>query len=153
MTAADPALKYGVFAIIATLINLASQELTIRIYAGSYTLYVALLVGTMTGLISKYCLDKKFIFAFVTRSQRHNLRTFIAYAVTGVLTTALFWSFELGCEFLFGGKSARYSGAAIGLTMGYVVKYQLDSRMVFVSTAGNSPAHGQFGQNQNDGGQ
>ena len=65
MTAADPALKYGVFAIIATLINLASQELTIRIYAGSYTLYVALLVGTMTGLISKYCLDKKFIFAFV----------------------------------------------------------------------------------------
>ena len=41
----------------------------------------------MTGLISKYCLDKKFIFAFVTRSQRHNLRTFIAYAVTGVLTT------------------------------------------------------------------
>ena len=42
MTAADRALKYGVFAIIATLINLASQELTIRIYAGSYTLYVGL---------------------------------------------------------------------------------------------------------------
>ena len=152
MTAADRALKYGVFAVIATLINLASQELLIRVYAGSDTLYVALLFGTMTGLISKYCLDKKFIFAFVTRSQRHNLRTFIAYAVTGVLTTALFWSFELGFEFWFGGKPARYFGAAIGLAIGYVVKYQLDSRVVFVLTAGSSPDYGQFGQNQDDGG-
>ena len=74
MTAVDRALKYGVFAVIATLINLASQELMIRVYSGSYALYVALLVGTMTGLISKYCLDKKFIFAFFTRSQRHNSR-------------------------------------------------------------------------------
>ena len=62
MTAVDRALKYGVFSVIATLINLASQELTTRVYSGSYTLYVALLVGTMTGLISKYCLDKKFFF-------------------------------------------------------------------------------------------
>ena len=145
MTAVDRALKYGVFAVIATLINLASQELTIRVYSGSYALYVALLVGTMTGLISKYCLDKKFIFTFFTHSQRHNLKTFIAYAVTGVLTTALFWGFELGAEFWFCGKSARYSGAAIGLAIGYVVKYQLDSRMVFVSTTDSSPVHGRFG--------
>ena len=41
MTAVDRALKYGVFAIIATLINLASQELMIRVYSGSYALYVA----------------------------------------------------------------------------------------------------------------
>ncbi len=117
----------------------------IRVYSGSYALYVALLVGTMTGLISKYCLDKKFIFAFFTRSQRHNLKTFVAYALTGVLTTALFWGFELGSEFWLGGKSARYSGAAIGLAIGYVVKYQLDSRMVFVSTTDSSPVHGRFG--------
>ena len=152
MTAVDRALKYGVFSVIATLINLASQELTIKVYSGSYALYAALLVGTMAGLISKYCLDKKFIFAFFTRSQRHNLDTFVAYAVTGVLTTALFWGFELGSEFWFGGKSARYSGAAIGLTIGYVVKYQLDSRMVFVSATGSNPVHGQFGQNLVDGG-
>ena len=152
MTAIDRTLKYGVFAVIATLINLASQELTIRVYSGNYSLHVALLVGTVTGLASKYCLDKRFIFAFVTRSQRHRRKTFVAYAVTGVLTTALFWGFELGSEFWFGGKSARYSGAAIGLALGYVVKYQLDSRMVFVSTTGSSPVHGQLGQNLVDGG-
>jgi len=152
MTAVDLALKYGVFSVIATLINLASQELTIRVYSGSYALYAALLIGTMAGLISKYCLDKKFIFAFFTRSQRHNLDTFVAYAVTGVLTTALFWGFELGSEFWLGRKSARYSGAAIGLAIGYVVQYQLDSRMVFVSAIGSSPVHGQFGQNLVDGG-
>lgn len=148
MTTVDRALKYGVFAIIATLINLASQELIVRVYSGGHALYVALLVGSMTGLISKYCLDKKFIFAFVTHAQRRNLKAFITYSVTGLLTTALFWSVELGFEFWFGGKSARYSGAAIGLTIGYVVKYQLDSRMVFVSTAGSSPVHGQFGQSE-----
>ena len=152
MSAVDRILKYGVFAVIATLINLASQELTIRFYSGTFSIFVALLVGTLTGLISKYCLDKRFIFAFVTRSQRQSLKTFIAYSVTGVLTTALFWGFELGSEFWFGGKSARYSGAAIGLAIGYVVKYQLDSRMVFVSTTGNSPVHGQLGQNLVDGG-
>jgi len=147
MTAVDRALNYGVFSVIATLINLASQELTIIVYSGGYALYVALLVGTMTGLISKYCLDKKFISAFFTRSQRRNLNTFVAYAVTGALTTALLWGFGLGSEFWFRGKSARYSGAAIGLAIGYVVKYHLDSRLVFVSATGSSPVHGQFGQN------
>ena len=67
MTAVDRALKYGVFAVIATLINLASQELTIRVYSGSYALCVVLLVSTVASLISKYCRDKKFIFAFFTR--------------------------------------------------------------------------------------
>ena len=71
MTAVDRALKYG-FRHSATLINLASQELMIRVYSGSYALYVALLVGTMTG--NQQILPRqKFIFAFFTRSQRHNL--------------------------------------------------------------------------------
>ena len=152
MTAIDRALKYGVLSVIATLINLAFQELTIRDYSSGDALCVALLVGTMTRLIGKYCLENKFIFAFFTRSQRHDLKTFVAYAVTGVLTTALLWGFELGSDFWFGGRSARYSGAAIGLAVGYVVKYHLDSRMVFVSATGSSPVHGQFGQNLVDGG-
>ena len=78
MTSVDRAVKYGVFALIATLVNLASQGLMIRVYSDGHALYVALLVGTMTGLISKYCLDKKFIFALVTHSQQRNLKTFIA---------------------------------------------------------------------------
>ena len=117
----------------------------IRVYSGSYALYVALLVGTMTGLISKYCLDKKFIFAFFTRSQRHNLKTFIAYAVTGVLTP------------LYSGVSSWVpnSGLAEVSTLfrrcdrtGHWICCKVSTRQPdgFCLTTDNSPVHGRFGK-------
>jgi putative flippase GtrA len=135
MSALNRALKYGVFATIATLINLSTQELVIRIYSGSLDIYVALLLGTVTGLVSKYTLDKRYIFAYTTESHRHNLNKFVAYTLTGGFTTAMFWGLELGFEYWFGGKIARYTGAVIGLTVGYVVKYRLDKHLVFVGAA------------------
>ena len=132
MSALNRAIKYGVFAAIATLINLGSQEIAIRFYTGPYAIYVALLFGTLTGLVSKYTLDKNFIFAYTTESHLHNLNKFVAYTLTGGFTTAMFWGLELGFEYWFGGKTARYTGAAIGLTIGYVVKYRLDKHLVFV---------------------
>ena len=47
VTAVDRALKYGVFAVIATLMNLASQEVMVRAYSGSYALYVALFLARL----------------------------------------------------------------------------------------------------------
>ena len=150
VTAVDRALKYGVFAVIATLMNLASQEVMVRAYSGSYALYVALFFGTIAGLMSKYWLDKKYIFAFVTRSKRQSITIFTAYTLTGVLTTAVFWGFELSFEYWFGGKLARYLGATIGLAVGYVVKYQLDSRVVFVYAPGRNEIRDQLGRNHLD---
>lgn len=132
MSALNRALKYGVFATIATLINLSTQELAIRVYSGPFDIYVALLLGTVTGLVSKYTLDKRYIFAYTTESHLHNLNKFVAYTLTGGFTTAMFWGLELGFEYWFGGKIARYSGAVIGLTIGYVVKYRLDKHLLFV---------------------
>lgn len=126
------AIKYSFFAALATLANLLAQEISFSIYVGPYSIYLAMAFGTLTGLITKYLLDKKYIFAFKTRSAHENVKTFIGYGMTGVVTTLLFWGFELGFDALIGGKTARYLGAIIGLAIGYGVKYRLDKRYVFL---------------------
>lgn len=133
MSALKLSAKYALFASVATVINLLAQEMSLLVYAGRFSIYSALLTGTLAGLISKYYLDKHYIFVYATSSARHNLRTFVIYTLTGGFTTALFWSFELGFEFWFGTRFARYCGAVIGLSLGYVVKYRLDKRYVFNS--------------------
>lgn len=125
------ALRYSLFAVLATLLNLAAQEGAVRAYGGAYSLYLAMGVGTLVGLVSKYLLDKRFIFRFVTASPREDLGRFTRYGMTGIATTAIFWGFELGFDALIGGRVARYAGAIIGLSIGYGVKYRLDKQYVF----------------------
>ncbi len=133
MSALKLSIKYALFAALATLINLLAQELSLLVYAGSLSLYTAVLTGTIAGLVSKYWFDKHYIFVYITESAKHNLHTFLIYTLTGGFTTFLFWSLEIGFEFWFGTRTARYTGAVIGLTLGYVVKYRLDKRYVFNS--------------------
>ncbi|MEX0964542.1 MAG: GtrA family protein [Pseudohongiellaceae bacterium] len=123
--------RYSLFAAIATLLNLCAQELMSRMYAGDYSLYLAMAFGTLVGLVTKYLLDKKYIFQFKTESHLEDVGRFTRYGLTGIATTAIFWGFELGFEWFIGGKIARYLGASIGLSIGYAVKYQLDKRYVF----------------------
>ncbi|MDE0981360.1 MAG: GtrA family protein [Gammaproteobacteria bacterium] len=129
------AFKYSLLAVLATLLNLSTQEVVVRTYDGSFAIYLAMALGTLAGLVSKYLLDKKTIFQFITTSHREDFIKFTLYGLTGVATTAIFWSFELGFDWLIGGKIARYIGAIIGLSIGYGVKYQLDKRYVFARQA------------------
>lgn len=129
------AFKYSLFAILATLLNLSTQEVVVRTYDGSFAIYLAMAFGTLAGLVSKYLLDKNYIFQFITTSHREGFRKFTLYGLTGVATTAIFWGFELGFDSLIGGKIASYMGAIIGLPIGYGVKYQLDKRYVFARQA------------------
>lgn len=123
--------KYAVFAGIATLVNILSQDISIRLYTGMLAMYVSIAVGTLTGLITKYVLDKKYIFAYRPSSLADDGATFILYTAMGLATTLIFWGTELGFEFIFRTKWLRYLGAAIGLTIGYAVKYRLDKHFVF----------------------
>jgi len=124
--------RYSLFAAIAIVLNLVGQELVLMIYSGPLALYLAILAGTGVGLVSKYFLDKLFIFNLQTKGWSDDLNRFVAYSVTGVFTTLLFWGFELSFELIFATKQARYLGAVIGLTIGYLLKYQLDKRYVFM---------------------
>lgn len=133
MTPLNTALLYCIFAIIATVVNLLTQEASIFVIDVTFSLEIAIVAGTATGLISKYILDKRFIFRNKSTTTRDSLAKFSTYSLTGVFTTLLFWGFEFGFDSYFGTKFARYSGAIIGLAIGYGIKYRLDKRFVFNS--------------------
>jgi putative flippase GtrA len=125
-------IKYALFAILATGINIGAQYMSLIIYSGQYSLYLAMFWGTLAGLIVKYILDKKYIFQFQTKDIKEDSLKFILYSLMGVITTLIFWGFELTFNFLLSFESAKYFGAIIGLSIGYITKYQLDKRYVFI---------------------
>lgn len=123
--------NYSLFALIATLGNIAAQDVTVSYYKGIYAIELSVLVGTGIGLIIKYVLDKHYIFKFKTHTAVHNGKTFILYTLMGILTTLIFWGFEFGFNQMFQTKQMRYLGGIIGLSIGYITKYHLDKHFVF----------------------
>lgn len=126
------AIRYAAFAALATFINVATQVLTLTVYEGRYGLQVAMAGGTVTGLVTKYLLDRKWIFGDRTASLSRNAARFVGYSATGVLTTGLFWAVELGFAQLGDAVWLPFTGAVLGLALGYTAKYQLDKHFVFV---------------------
>lgn len=126
------AVKYIIFAIVSTMVNLFSQYISFAIYKGFLDLYVAMFFGTLAGLVLKYILDKKFIFYHKVKNKKDDGKKFILYSLMGVFTTFIFWGFEIGFYHLFENDNAKYIGAMIGLSIGYIVKYFLDKKFVFI---------------------
>ena len=126
------AIKYTIFAAIATLFNLLFQYFSFLAYAGFGSLYVAMLLGTLVGLVAKYILDKKFIFYHTSTDKNDNTKKFALYSLTGVFTTIIFWGTEIAFDTLSQDPNAKYLGAFIGLSIGYIIKYFLDKKYVFI---------------------
>ncbi|TVO72407.1 GtrA family protein [Sedimenticola selenatireducens] len=124
---------YSLFAAIATIANLGTQVIVIWIYQGPFAVEISILIGTLTGLPIKYVLEKRHIFEFKSDNLMHDSKLFLLYSFMGVFTTALFWIVEYGFHWAFGTDFMRYLGGAIGLTLGYIIKYRLDKRFVFVN--------------------
>ena len=131
-------LLYGLFAAIAMAANLAAQALVMHIFFNNHVMLLSMLVGTGVGLITKYTLDKRHIFAFKTENLAHDGKLFYLYSLMGILTTALFWAVEYGFQWIFNAELMRYIGGAIGLIMGYLIKYRLDKKFVFVNKDPNT---------------
>lgn len=126
-------LRYAGFAIIAVLVNLATQRLVLTIGWPSpgIGLAAAIAAGTLTGLVVKYLLDKRWIFYDSEGGLANHGRKFALYTTMGLVTTAIFWGTETLFWLLWQTDAMREFGAIIGLTIGYVTKYQLDKRFVF----------------------
>lgn len=123
--------RYAVFAAVAVGVNLGTQALSLGVYDGAFGLLAAMVLGTGTGLVTKYLLDKRFIFYDQDGGLRAHSVKFTLYATMGVATTALFWATELTFVALGDDPRLKYIGAALGLTLGYIAKYRLDRRFVF----------------------
>lgn len=137
--AARIAMLYAVFYAIATAVNIGCQALVILLYNGAFAVPLSILAGTAVGLPTKYVLEKCNIFSFESDNLAHDGRLFALYSFLCVFTTALFWGVEYAFHTVFGTDAMRYLGGAIGLTLGYAIKYRLDKRFVFVSRAPNAP--------------
>jgi putative flippase GtrA len=123
--------KYALFAGLATGINIAVQRGVGQIARGPLSLYIAILSGTTAGLIVKYLLDKRFIFFYRPPSRSDEALKVLLYLMMSGFATAVFWAVELSFNALFDFTAARYLGAAVGLALGYSLKYELDKRFVF----------------------
>lgn len=125
-------IKYSAFALVATAVNLIGQYISLLVYAGYYDLYLAMGVGTLVGLVTKYILDRKYIFYYRIKNKIEETQKFILYSATGVFTTLVFWSFEIFFDTFFHYDSSKFIGAVLGLSIGYTLKYYLDKRWVFI---------------------
>lgn len=141
-------LTYALFAVIAIAINLGVQHGTISlmtaislgvkgihlpyVFQGPWNMLVGMFVGTIVGLLVKYVLDKKYIFDFKPKNLKADSGAFILYSAMGIVTTVIFYATQLLFFKLFSTQVAFYIGGAVGLSIGYWVKYELDKRFVFI---------------------
>ena len=126
------AAKFIIFAVISILFNLLSQYLSFLFYTGFGSLYIAMLIGTLSGLVVKYTLDKKLIFYHAVENKKDDVKKFALYSLMGIFTTIIFWGTEIAFDVLSQNPNAKYLGAVIGLSIGYIIKYFLDKKFVFI---------------------
>lgn len=123
--------RYAFFAVLATITNLLTQRLVLMSGESGVFFAIALGAGTLAGLVLKYFLDKRWIFNDVSAGVSAHSKKFSLYTAMGVFTTVIFWGTETIFWFVWQTDMMREWGAIIGLSIGYLVKYNLDRRYVF----------------------
>jgi putative flippase GtrA len=131
VTPASLTFRYALFAMIAMAANLAIQRVVLQYTGHAQAFHLALLAGTLVGLVIKYAFDKRWIFADSSRGLAAHGRRFSLYTLMGAVTTALFWGTETLFWLTWQSHLAREIGAILGLSIGYLAKYRLDRRYVF----------------------
>lgn len=139
MTGRRLVVLYAAFAAAATLVNLGAQRAALSVAGGAGGFALAVAVGTLAGLVVKYLLDKRWIFRDRETGLASHGRKFTLYTAMGVVTTLIFWGTETLFWALWRTDLMRETGAVLGLTVGYVVKYRLDKRFVFAQPAPPGP--------------
>lgn len=139
MTPATLILRYGAFAVLATIANLGAQRAVLSFGDGVFAFGFAVFVGTGVGLVLKYILDKRWIFDDRSTGMAAHGRKFGLYTAMGLVTTAIFWGMETAFWLIWDTHAMREVGAVIGLGIGYVTKYFLDRRFVFTPTPQVAP--------------
>ena len=122
--------RYVLFALIATFLNLMTQRIILKTTIET-NLLIAILMGTLVGLIVKYLLDKKWIFYYKPKSVIKNTNMFLKYSFIGLITTSIFWVLESIFWIIYRDDIMRELGAIIGLSIGYFIKYKIDKKYVF----------------------
>ena len=124
------AIRYVIFAAFSTAVNLLTQGLAFK-WAPFLPLMTSIACGTIAGFAVKYVLDKRWIFYDRYESADREFWKVLLYGVFSAMTTLVFWATEISFWTIWRTPSAKYSGAVIGLAIGYAAKYGLDRNYVF----------------------
>lgn len=124
-------IRYATFAMVATVANLATQRAVLQLGETGTHFAVAVGGGTIIGLIIKYLLDKRWIFYDFETGVKSHSRKFSLYTAMGAITTVIFWGLETAFWLMWRTDVMRELGAVIGLSIGYIIKYNLDRHFVF----------------------
>lgn len=122
--------RYVGFALVATIANLGAQQAVIGI-APLAPLAASIAAGTFVGFVAKYVLDKNFIFFDAYSGHAREAGKVLLYGLFSIVTTLVFWSFETGFWAIWHTDLAKYSGAVLGLALGYAAKFLLDKHFTF----------------------
>jgi putative flippase GtrA len=131
MTLTQLILRYSLFAAIATVSNLAMQRVVLAFGDTGSIFALAVGLGTIVGLVIKYFLDKHWIFGDRETGLKKHGQKFTLYTAMGIVTTFIFWGMETVFWLVWQTDLMREVGALIGLSVGYILKYNLDRRFVF----------------------
>lgn len=138
-------LFYILFAVISVVLNMLIQLTVYNLLTltGLDLLYISIYknidiltfikMGTATvgAFVFKFFVDKLFIFKDRTENISAGLLQVIIYGLFAVFTTAIFYASQLSFKLLFVFDYSEYIGGALGLTLGYTVKFLLDRKYVF----------------------
>ena len=119
------------FALVSTLFNLATQRLILSIDETNFYFFIAILSGTIVGLVIKFFLDKNYIFSNKKNNISYLSKKFSLYSLMGTFSTIIFWGTESIFWIIWRQETMRELGALLGLTIGYIIKYKLDKKYVF----------------------
>lgn len=122
--------RYAATAVLSVVANLLAQEMTVR-GAPHTHLMVSIVVGTLVGFLIKYVVDKTWTFQERYTTPFGEAQRITLSGLFSVVTTLIFWAFELGFHAIWQTDFAKYLGAVLGLGIGYTVKFWLDRRHVF----------------------
>lgn len=127
--------RYVLFGLISGLCNIASQQITI-VALPDAAVMISILNGTGAGFVVKYLLDKRWIFLDTYENHAAEIRKVLIYGLSAIATTLIFWGVELSFWRIWNTAEAKYTGAVLGLSMGYWIKYRLDRHYVFAGRKG-----------------
>ena len=125
------AIRYAAGAVVASIANLSVQSGILGVAPPQAALLAAMVGGTATGLVVKYLYDKAFVFRDPIDRAGAEARRFGLYTATGLFTTGIFWGVETVAYATWRTPVAATAGGALGLLIGYALKYALDRKFVF----------------------
>lgn len=122
---------YVLFAGAAVGLNVLVQRLVFAVYHGPQTIVVAMVVGAGVALTAKYFLDRKWVLGVRHAADEEEI---IKYAMAGATITLVFFAFQYTIWIFYQTDLARDIGIVLGMAVGYLIKFLIDRKFVFVES-------------------